>query len=52
MLKNKPENVIRFAVKGMLPKNRLRPELMKKLKLFRDAEHTHSAQQPTLLELK
>jgi large subunit ribosomal protein L13 len=46
----RPEDIIRFAVKGMLPKNRLGRQLIKKLKVYAGAEHPHSAQQPQVLE--
>lgn len=51
MLESKPEEIIRHAVKGMLPKNSLGKKLLKKLKIYASAEHPHSAQQPTPLEL-
>lgn len=51
MLANKPEEVILKAVKGMLPKNRLGRKLLKKLKVYRGAEHPHVAQQPQPLEI-
>lgn len=51
MLAKKPEAVIQFAVKGMLPKNRLGRKLFKKLKVYAGGEHPHSAQQPQVLEL-
>ncbi|KUJ94992.1 MAG: large subunit ribosomal protein [Desulfonauticus sp.] len=51
MLANKPEDVILKAVKGMLPKNRLGRKLLKKLKVYRGAEHPHTAQQPQALEI-
>ena len=41
-----PERVVRFAVWGMLPKNRLGRSLLKKLKVYGGAEHPHEAQQP------
>ncbi len=41
-----PERVIRAAVWGMLPKNRLGRKLLKKLKVYRGSEHPHAAQQP------
>jgi len=41
-----PERVIRAAVKGMLPKNRLGRKLLKKLKVYEGPEHPHEAQQP------
>lgn len=51
MIKNKPENVIQFAVKGMLPHNKLGRAIIKHLKVYRGPEHPHQAQQPELLEL-
>lgn len=50
LLAKKPEDVIRFAVKGMLPKNRLGRQLIKKLKVYAGAEHPHEAQCPEKLE--
>jgi large subunit ribosomal protein L13 len=41
-----PEEILRKAVKGMLPKNRLSSQLIKKLKIYAGSEHPHSAQQP------
>jgi large subunit ribosomal protein L13 len=41
-----PERLIRLAVWGMLPKNRLGRKLIKKLKVYRGTEHPHEAQQP------
>ncbi len=41
-----PEHMIVHAVKGMLPKNRLSRQLLKKLKVYGGAEHPHSAQAP------
>ncbi|ADU96352.1 50S ribosomal protein L13 [Thermovibrio ammonificans] len=51
MLKEKPEEVIRLAVKGMLPKNKLRDRRMKRLKVYAGSEHPHGAQNPKPLEL-
>ena len=45
-LKSSPEDVIRIAVSGMLPKNRLRKKILAKLKIFAGEEHTHEAQKP------
>jgi large subunit ribosomal protein L13 len=50
-LKNRPENVIRDAVWGMLPKNRLGRAMFKKLKVYKGAVHPHSAQKPEALDL-
>lgn len=52
MMKKRPENVIRFAVKGMLPKNRLGRKLIKKLRVYKGGSHPHEAQQPEVLEIK
>lgn len=46
-----PERVITAAVKGMLPRNRLRSRMLKRLRVFPGPEHDHQAQQPNLLEL-
>ena len=51
-LEKKPEWVIRKAVWGMLPHNRLGRKLIKKLKVYAGSEHPHEAQQPEMLELK
>ena len=42
----KPERVIELAVKGMLPKNKLSNQIIKKLKIYAGTEHPHEAQQP------
>lgn len=52
MMANKSDEVLRLAVKGMLPKNKLGRKMIKKLKMFKGAEHTHQAQQPQLITLK
>lgn len=46
MLATKPEEVIRKAVWGMIPKNKLGRALIKKLKVYRGPEHPHQAQNP------
>jgi large subunit ribosomal protein L13 len=51
MLAKKPEEVIRLAVRGMLPKNRLRDRRMKRLKVYAGPEHPHQAQNPQKIEL-
>lgn len=51
MLEKFPERVIRFAVKGMLPKGPLGRDMMRKLKVYTGAEHPHEAQKPEVLEL-
>ena len=47
-----PERIIENAVKGMLPKNKLQDERMKRLRVFAGSEHTHSAQSPKKVEVK
>jgi large subunit ribosomal protein L13 len=51
MMSSKPEEVLRIAVKGMLPKNTLSRNLLRKLKIYATADHPHQAQQPKPLEL-
>ena len=51
MLERRPEEVIRKAVKGMLPRNRLARQQLTKLKVYAGPEHPHAAQQPRPLEL-
>jgi len=51
MLDRKPEAVITGAVKGMLPKNRLSAQLLKKLKVYAGSEHPHAAQAPKTLDI-
>ena len=46
-----PERLIEEAVRGMLPKNPLGRRMLRKLKVYRGAEHRHAAQQPKALEL-
>ncbi len=46
-----PERLIKTAVRGMLPKNRLGRAMLKKLKVYAGSEHRHHAQQPQPLEL-
>ena len=51
LMEKKPEDLIQFAVKGMLPKNRLGSKLIKKLKVYAGEKHPHSAQNPEVIEL-
>jgi len=51
LLEKQPEELIRKAVKGMLPKNKLARHMLKKLKIYTGASHPHEAQQPKKLEL-
>jgi large subunit ribosomal protein L13 len=46
LLARRPEEAIRRAVKGMLPRNRLGVQMLRKLKIYAGAEHPHEAQQP------
>jgi large subunit ribosomal protein L13 len=52
MLDRQPEEVIRKAVKGMLPRNRLARKQLTKLKIYAGPEHPHSAQQPVPMEIR
>ena len=47
-----PERIIENAVKGMLPKNKLSPERMARLKVFAGSEHAHAAQKPEKITIK
>ena len=47
----RPEDLLRFAVKGMLPKNKLGRKLFKKLKVYAGDQHPHEAQNPEVLEI-
>ena len=49
MMNKKPEQVIKFAVKGMLPKGPLGRQMMKKLNVYAGPEHPHAAQKPEVL---
>ncbi len=51
MLENRPERVIELAVSKMLPKNRLRARMLKRLKIYRGPNHPHQAQMPQPLSL-
>ena len=52
MLQKKPEEVLKHAIKGMLPKNILGRQMFKKLRVYAGPEHEHQAQQPEVLEIK
>ncbi|MBK5100728.1 MAG: 50S ribosomal protein L13 [Desulfobacteraceae bacterium] len=47
----KPRDMLRFAVRGMLPKNSLGRRQLKKLKMYVGPDHPHQAQQPEKLEI-
>ena len=51
MLERRPEEVIRHAVKGMLPRNRLARRQITKLKIYAGPDHPHAAQQPQPMEI-
>ena len=51
MLDRRPEEVIRRAVKGMLPRNRLARRQITKLKVYAGPDHPHAAQQPQPMEI-
>ncbi len=48
--KRRPEKVIQLAVKGMLPKNRLGRQMIKKMKVYSGSEHNHEAQKPEMYQ--
>jgi large subunit ribosomal protein L13 len=50
LLEKKPETIIEKAVWGMMPKNKLGRAMIKKLKVYRGAEHPHQAQTPEILQ--
>ena len=52
MLDRRPEEVIRRAVKGMLPRNRLGRKQLTKLKVYAGPDHPHAAQQPKPMEIE
>ena len=51
LLKTNPERIIKSAIKGMLPKNRLGAQMYRKLSVYAGPEHPHAAQKPEKLEL-
>jgi large subunit ribosomal protein L13 len=51
MLAKKPEEVVKHAVKGMLPKGKLGRQMFKKLHVYAGPEHKHEAQKPETLEI-
>jgi large subunit ribosomal protein L13 len=51
LMEKKAEEVIRKAVKGMLPKNKLASQMLKKLKVYAGGSHPHKAQQPKPLQV-
>lgn len=51
VMEKKPEMIVQNAVRGMLPKNRLGRQLIKKLKIYTGETHPHEAQKPEVLSL-
>jgi large subunit ribosomal protein L13 len=51
MLAKHPQRVLELAIKGMLPKNKLGKAMAKKLKVYADADHPHTAQRPQVYRL-
>jgi len=52
LLAERPDKLVQHAVSGMVPTNKLKTARMKRLKVYAEAEHEHSAQQPTTIEVK
>ncbi len=52
MLAEKSDKSVYLAVKGMLPKNRIGRQMIKKLRVYKDANHGHEAQKPELVTLE
>lgn len=52
LMATKPEMAVEFAVKGMLPKNKIGAASLGRLKVYRGAEHEQQAQKPVVLEVK
>lgn len=52
MMTNHPDRILRFAVKGMLPKTRLGRQQLLKLKIYAGPTHRHAAQQPKPYEVR
>ena len=52
LMKTKPEEVIKMAVEGMLPKTRLGKQMLSKLKVYAGEQHPHAAQQPAAMQIK
>jgi large subunit ribosomal protein L13 len=50
LLEKRPEDLVMHAVRGMLPKNTLGRNMLKKLKVYAGPEHPHAAQQPETLQ--
>jgi large subunit ribosomal protein L13 len=51
LLEKRPEELLRIAVRGMLPKNKLGRQMLRKLKIYSGGDHPHTAQQPKAMSL-
>jgi len=51
LLEKRPDDLLRIAVRGMLPKNKLGRQMLRKLKIYSGGDHPHTAQQPKALSL-
>lgn len=52
LMSQAPERALQYAVKGMLPRNRLGRKMLSKLRIYAGPEHEHQAQQPKPLDIK
>ncbi|HEX9020380.1 MAG TPA: 50S ribosomal protein L13, partial [Nitrospirota bacterium] len=52
LMRTRPEDVVKKAVEGMLPKTRLGKQMLSKLKVYAGDKHPHAAQQPTEMSVK
>ena len=52
MIDKNPNFIIKTAVKGMLPKNKLQKILLKRLKIYSNNKHPHQAQKPQIIKIK
>ena len=52
MFETKPEQIVELAIKGMLPKTKLGKAMAKKLKVYADGDHRHTAQKPEIIEIE
>jgi large subunit ribosomal protein L13 len=52
MMERRPTEILRRAVKGMMPKNRLARQQLRKLKIYAGPEHPHAAQNPQPYEVR
>lgn len=52
LFNRKPQEVIRLAIKGMLPKNKFQKEMIARLKVYTGDKHPHQAQMPVAIDIK